>query len=317
MNTTNAITIESFGGPEVLRLQEVPLPEPGPGDVLLRVEIAGVNPAELGMRDGRYPWAQEPRFPLIPGYDIAGVVESIGREVTGLAVGDQVTATTAHSHSQIGSYAERVVLPADQVVPAPGVDAEQRAALPLAGTVALQALRRLGLESGQALLVNGIGGGVGSFIAQLAAGRGITVAGTASVDDHDHVRDLGAIPIDRRGDIAEQLKSHGIGPVDAAFDTVGGPSARTAFTTIRDNGRYATIVPGFWIPGGQFDPERGITPEIVVYSHIRADLAELAALVAAGDLRARIATTLPLADASEAHRLLIKGGLRGKILLRP
>ncbi|MFI1914898.1 NADP-dependent oxidoreductase [Nocardia sp. NPDC020380] len=317
MNTTKAITIESFGGPEVLRLQELPLRTPEPGEVLLRVEAAGVNPAELGMRDGRYPWSEEPRFPLVPGYDIAGVVEAVGREVTGLAPGDTVTATTAHAHTQIGSYAERVVVPADQVVPAPGLTPEQRASLPLAGTVALQALRRLGLERGQILLVNGVGGAVGSFIAQLAVLEGVTVFGTASTDEHDYVRSLGAIPLDRHGNLADQLRTEGFEAVAAAFDTVGGPSARTAFTLVRDNGRYATIVPPFWIPGGQFDPERGILPEIVVYSHVRADLAALVSLVTAGKLRARIADTLPLAEAPEAHRRLIKGGLRGKLLLRP
>ncbi|MBU3067045.1 NADP-dependent oxidoreductase [Nocardia sp. NEAU-G5] len=317
METTKAIVIESFGGPEVLRLQELPLHDPGPGEVLLRIEAAGVNPADLGMRDGRYPWAEPPRFPLVPGYDVAGVVESVGREVIGLAVGDPVTATTAHAHSQIGSYAERVVLPADRVVPAPGLTVEARACLPLAGTVALQALRRLGLNRDQVLLINGVSGAVGCFLAQLAHRAGSIVLGTASTDDHDYLRSLSVDPLDRHRPLVDQLHDRGIDTVDAAFDAVGGPSAGAAFATVRDNGRYATIVPDFWIPGGQFTPARGITPEVVVYSPIRADLAELVDLVSAGALHARIADTLPLAAAPEAHSRLMKGGLRGKLLLRP
>ncbi|MCM6773437.1 NADP-dependent oxidoreductase [Nocardia sp. CDC159] len=308
--TTKAITIETFGGPEVLRLRQVPLSAPKPGEVLLLVEATGVNPADLGMRDGRYPWARPPRLPLVPGYDIAGAVEAVGSGVTALAPGDRVTATTAHAHTQIGSYRERVVLPADQVVLAADLDVETRATLPLAGTVALQALRRLGLRAGQRLLVHGAAGAVGAFAARLAVHRGITVHGTASRADHDYLRSIGVRPLDR--DLVPARDGY-----DAAFDTVDGPSARSAFAAVRDDGRYVTIVPEFWIPGGQFEPERGIAPELVVYSHDHADLSEVVRLATAGVLRARIADVLPIADAAEAHRRLLAGRVRGKLVLRP
>jgi NADPH2:quinone reductase len=241
-----------------------------------------VNPADLGMVAGRYRWHDPVRFPLVPGYDVAGVDDATGRPVV---------AFTMHKSTQRGGYAQFVALPADLVVPLPGsVAAVEAASLPLAGLTAVQTLDAIG-EVGS-LLVDGPRGAVGSLVVQLAAARGITV-----------------VPPDDPG------------PVDAAVDVVGGAVARAAFDRVRDHGRYATVVPEFWVPGGPFDAERGITPHVVSVRYDRGQLAELAGQLAAGTLTTRIGAVLPLADAGEAHRIVGRAtGARrvaGKVVLVP
>jgi NADPH2:quinone reductase len=270
-----AAGVEAFGGP--LRELEVPRPVPGPGEVLVRVRAAAVNPADAGMVAGRYRWADPVRFPLIPGYDVAGEVG-----------GAPVVAFTLHKTTQRGGYAPFVALPADLVVPLPAAaDPVEAAALPLAGLTARQALDALGPDVGT-LLVNGHGA-VGSFAAALAAERGLTV-------------------------VAD-------GQADAALDTVGGARARAAFDLVRAGGRYVTVVPGFWVPGGPFAPERGIEPQVVSVRYDRGQLLDLVRRFAAGTLRPAIGRVLPLSEAAEAHRILTRapGAPRvgGKLILTP
>jgi NADPH2:quinone reductase len=275
-----AVGVEAFGRP--LRPLRLPVPVPGPSEVLVRVAAAAVNPADLGMVAGRYRWHDPVRFPLVPGYDVAGVDEETGRPVV---------AFTMHKSTQRGGYAQFVSLPADLVVPLPdSLAAVDAASLPLAGMTAVQALDAIG-EVGT-LMVDGPRGSVGSLVVQLAAARGITV-----------------------------VRADDPGPVDAAVDVVGGAVARAAFDRVRDHGRYATVVPEFWVPGGPFTPERGITPHVVSVRYDRAQLAELVGRLAAGTLTTRIGAVLPLAEAGEAHRIVgrVEGAPRvsGKVVLAP
>ena len=275
-----AVGVEAFDRP--LRPLHLPTPVPAPGEVLVQVAAAAVNPADLGMVAGRYRWNDPVRFPLVPGYDVAGIDVASGRPVV---------AFTRHQSTQRGGYAQFVALPGDLVVPLPeSVAAVDAAALPLAGLTAVQALDALGEID--TLLVNGPRGAVGGLVVQLAAARGITVVP----------------PDDPR-------------PVDAAVDVVGGAVAREAFARVRDHGRYATVVPEFWVPGGPFTAERGITPQVVSVRYDRGRLVELVGRLASGSLTTRIGAVLPLAEASEAHRIVGRAGgaprVTGKVVLTP
>ncbi|WP_426512235.1 zinc-binding dehydrogenase [Dactylosporangium sp. McL0621] len=266
----HAAGVEAFGDP--LRELELPRPVAKDGEVLVRVRAAAVNPADAGMVAGRYRWAEPVRFPLVPGYDVAG---------EDAATGAPVVAFTLHKATQRGGYAQFVALPADLVVPLPdGADPVAAAALPLAGLTAWQALDALG-DGVRTLHVNGRGA-VGAFAKALAPGRGLEV-----VDD---------------------------GPVDAAVDVVGGERARQAFARVRDGGRYVTVVPEFWVPGGPFAAERGIGPRVVSARYDRTQLLGVVERFAAGTLRPAIGDVLPLAEAAEAHRRLSRG-VRGKLVL--
>lgn len=287
MTVMNAMAVHEFGPAENLVPTKLEVRDPAAGEVLIRVRAAAVNPADIGMRDGRYVWSEPVRMPVVPGYDIAGVVEA-GTEA--FPAGTAVIGYTAHSKTQVGAYAEFATLPENLVAPAPaGLEWAQAAALPLAGLTAQTALHRLGLQPGQTLLVNRPGGAVGGFAAQLAAARGVEVV---------------------TGDVGERT-------VDAALDVAGGDLALAAFARVRDGGRYATVVPEFWIPGGQFTPARGIDPVTVFVDPEVGDLAELSRLAAAGVLTPRVADTLPLASAAQAHRRMERGGAVGKLVLMP
>ncbi|MFD0579654.1 zinc-binding dehydrogenase [Dactylosporangium darangshiense] len=278
--TMRAAGVEAFGEP--LRELSVPVPAPRPGEVLIRVGAAAVNPADLGMVAGRYRWADPVRFPLIPGYDVAGWRADTGEPVVGF---------TLHKATQRGGYAPFVSLPEDLVVPLPATaDITEAAALPLAGLTALQSLDALGPDV-RTLLVNGPRGAVGGFAARLAAARGLTVVS----DDSS--------------------------PVDAALDVIGGAAAQAAFDRVRDGGRYVTVVPEFWVPGGPFTAARGIDPQVISVGYDRASLLALVRHHAEGTLRPRIGTVLPLSAAAEAHRIAARapGAARisGKVVLAP
>lgn len=277
------MAVYRFGPAENLRQITLPTPEPAPGEVLIQIAAAAVNPADIGMRDGRYRWREPVRFPLVPGYDVAGTVAV---SAPGWPLGTPVIAVTAHSRTQAGSYAEFVSLPAEYLAPAPaGLDPAHAASLPLAGLTALRALAELDLAAGQTLLVNGPHGAVGGFAVQLATRAGIEVRPA--------------------------------GPVDAALDVVGGTAATAAFAAVRDGGRYATVVPEFWVPGGPFAPARGISPVLVLVEPDGLRLAEISKLAEVGDLRTRVAQRLPLSSAPQAHARLTAGRLRGKLVLIP
>lgn len=258
---------------------------------------AAVNPADLGMLAGNYRWYDELRLPLVPGYDVAGVVEG-----GDWAAGAAVIASTGHSRTQVGGYAEFVTLPAAQVAAAPAnLDWTEAATLPLAGLTAYQALDLLDLAPGSTLLVNGPRGAVGRFATELAVARGITVL----------TPDTGEAPA------ADSAGRPASGSADAALDVVGGPRARAAFAAVRDGGRYVTTVPEFWVPGGQFTADRGIEPRIVRAEPDGRMLDRLARAAEAGQLTATVAKTLALTEAADALDLLQAGGVRGKLVLVP
>ncbi|MFI5690315.1 NADP-dependent oxidoreductase [Kribbella sp. NPDC051586] len=290
MTTMRAMATDRVGPGATLRPHTLAVKEPADGEVLIKVLAAAVNPADLGMVAGQYRWYDELRLPLVPGYDVAGVVEA-GDWPRGAAV----IASTGHSRSQAGGYAEYVTLPASYVAAAPeNLDWAEAATIPLAGLTAHQALELLDLKPGQSLLVNGPRGAIGRFAVELARAGGITV-------------------IEAGRDSAPVAEAS----VDAALDVVGGPRARQAFAAVRDAGVYVTTVPEFWVPGGQFTAERGIEPQIVRAEPDGTRLAALVRAAEAGELTTSVAKTLPLTDAQQALDLLATGGAGGKLVLIP
>ncbi len=304
-----------FGGPEVLRMVELPDPEAGPGEVRIRVRAAAVNPTDTVLRSGgRADRLKDVVPPHVPGMDAAGVLEQIGEDVvTDLRVGDRVMAIVLPLGPR-GAYAERVVVPADSVVRAPAAATDAEAAtLPMNGLTARAALDELALAPGDTLAVTGAAGAVGGYVIQLGKAAGLVVVADASPDDQPLVRALGADTIVRRGDdFAAQVRAVAPGGVDGLVDAA--LLDELAVGAVRDSGRIATLR-GYEGPGSQ---RRGITfLPIYVRTHARErdNLDRLRAHAEGGTLALRVARTLPAERAAEAHRLLEAGGIRGRLVL--
>ncbi|MFF6789383.1 alcohol dehydrogenase catalytic domain-containing protein [Streptomyces filamentosus] len=310
-----ALVFDSFGGPEVLRIAEVPVPAAGPGQVRVRVEAATVHPVDLATRSGALAaagvMAGGARTGL--GWDVAGVVEETGPGVTSVRPGDRVIGMNDRLDVPLGTQAEQVVLDAHAVVPAPaGLAPAAAATLPLAGLTALQALDALALPGGETLLVTGAAGAVGGYAVQLAAARGLRVVATARAADEPLVRELGAAHVvpsgpGRLGGAVRALVPGGVaGALDAAV------LGAAALDAVRTGGAFAALV-----AGGAPYPLRGIRVAQVWVRAEPAGLTRLAHLAETGVLTPRVADALPLADAAKAHHRLSEGGLRGRLVLLP
>lgn len=297
----------AFGGPDVLRLATRSCPEPGPGEVLVEIAAATVNPTDLAARAGgharRMP-ALEPPFVL--GWDLAGVVREIGPDVDGYAVGDRVVGMVpwARIDGRVGAYAQAAVVSSEWLAPLlNGLDDATAATIPLNTLTAFQALELIEAAEGSTVLITGASGAVGGFATQLAVQRGLRVIAIASHGDEKWVASLGperVVP--RCTDIAT------IDGVDALIDAVpvGAPVAQA----VRDGG-----VAVFTRRVGEVANGRSIRVETPLVQSDAKALAELTHQVASGELRTRVAVTLDLQDAPEAHRLADRGGLRGKVVL--
>lgn len=308
-----AVVVSQFGGPEQLRLGEAPDPVAGPGQVRVAVHAAGVNPVDAGNRaDGS--WAGL-RAPCILGYDIAGVIDSVGPGVSGLAPGDRVMAMT-HFPDGAGGYAELAVIDAGLTAAIPRtVSFADAAATPLAAGTAQVVLSRLGLSAGGQLLVLGGSGGVGLFLLQLAAAAGIVTFAVGRRDRHDQMARLGAAGcIDYTSeDVAHRAVALAGGPVDAVAGLVGGALTATVLAALRPGGQIASIA----TPELDLDPllDANITFHGVLIQDDGERTRALARLLAGGALRPVISHVLPLAAADQAHRILDGGHAGGKIVL--
>ncbi|MGN6243551.1 MAG: NADP-dependent oxidoreductase [Motilibacteraceae bacterium] len=303
-----AIAIDEYGSPDVMRPRELPDPKLGPDAVLVRVRAAGVNPVDAYIRAGYLDGAFPTHFPLIPGWDVAGVVEQVGPSVTELSVGDEVFGYVRKDHVQNGTYAELVAAPIRTVARKPAsLSMPEAAGVPLAGLTALQALRRVGVGSGDTVLVHAASGGVGSFAVQIAVAMGARAIGTASEGNHDYLRELGAEPVAYGDGLVERVREIAGGTVDAAVDFAGADAIAASVELVADPARIASVVDAQSVlaAGGGY----------VFVRPDRDDLAELARLADDGKLSVHLSTTLPLAQAPEAHRLIESKHSRGKIVL--
>jgi NADPH:quinone reductase len=300
------VEVTRLGGPEMLGVAERPEPQPGPGQVVVRVGAANVNPTDLGARRGAGRVAP-PDPPFVLGWDVAGEVSAVG-EGSDLEIGDRVVGMVQwyEAGGSVGAYAESVAFDSDWLVPLPdSLDYEIACTIPLNALTARQGLELLDAPDGCDLLVTGASGAVGSFTVQLANAAGHRVIAEAGRDDEDWPRELGADEVlPRDADLSS------IEPVPAVFDAV--PLGEAALAALEDGGAVVTTrsVP-------EADPARRIRQESFLVHHDREALRELVDAVAAGELRTRIDRTLPLAEAAEAHRLVEAGGLHGKVVLVP
>lgn len=306
-----AIAFTQFGDADVMSWQELPDPLLGPDQVLVEVRAAGVNPVDFKIRAGYLQGLLPHHLPLIPGWDVAGVVRAVGIGVQDWKPGDEVLAYARKDHVQLGTYAELVALPDRMIARKPStVDFVTAAALPLAGLTALQSLKAVGTGPGDVVLVHAAAGGVGHLQVQIARELGAArVLGTASPRNHDFVRSLGAEPVaygDALVDTVAELIG-GDGKVDVVTDNVGGLAFDQSLQLVRDRARMTSIVDG---PRAL---EQGV---INTWARPNAEQTQwLVDLVAAGSLRVEVQQTFPLQEAVKAHKLLEGGHVRGKVVL--
>lgn len=315
-----AIGIGEYGGPEVLQPMAVPQPEPGAGQLLVKVHACGVNPVDFKIRQGLFPI--EAPFPRVLGFDISGIVEAVGEGVADFVVGDEVFYSPELSGP--GGYAEYHVADVALVTFKPeGISHAEAASLPLAGMTAWQALfERGGLAQGETVLVHGGAGGVGSLAVQLASWAGCEVIATAGPQNHDFLEDLGAdVIIDYRGHdfveaVMDATKGRG---ADVILDTVGGEVFAKSFLALAPRGSVVSIVPEAMagldmkalIPGFF----RNAEAHMLFMERRRDTLDALARLVERGFVDPVVETILPLERVADAHRRLETGHGRGKIIL--
>jgi NADPH:quinone reductase-like Zn-dependent oxidoreductase len=308
-----AVGVTEFGGPEALRVLELPEEHAGPGQVRLRVTAAAVNPTDTHLVLGSYAERDpEGQPPWVPGMDAAGVLDEIGEGVdTDLAVGDPVMAIVV-PHRAHGAYRESLVLPANSVVRAPRNASDVEAAtLPMNGLTARLAVDALALRPGQVLAVTGAAGAFGGYVVQLAKADGLTVVADASEADEPLVRDLGADVVVRRGaDVAQRIRERFPDGVDGLAD--GAVQDELVLPAVRDGGRVATV------RGYRGTGERGVEVIPVRVRRVAEDRAALDRLrqqAEDGVVTLRVARAFPAEQAAEAHRLLAKGGVRGRLVL--
>lgn len=301
-----AITYDRYGTADQLRLTDRPIPKVGPGEVRIRVTRAAVNPVDWKLMSGGLDALMDADFPVIPGWDVAGVVDAIGPDTPEFTEGDRVAAYARKQVVSAGTFAEYVTVRADDVAAVPeSVTDDVAAALPLAGLTALRVLETLAVTKGDTLLVHAASGGVGYVAAQLAVAAGATVIGTASPANHDKLSALGATPVAHGDGLAERLAEVAPDGVDAIADLVGGV-LDVSLDALREGGRLASIAdPTVEEHGGRWvwvrpDGER---------------LAQLLTEVAADRLSVEIDRTFPLEQVAEAFEASQQGAARGKLVI--
>ncbi|MEH0470337.1 NADP-dependent oxidoreductase [Streptomyces hayashii] len=306
-----AVTITSFGGPDALTVADLPVPEPGDGEVRVRVLAAAVHPLDVVARSGFLG----PMLPAGPRYvlgaDVVGTVDAVAPDVRGFSVGQRVVGMSNWPDTKRGTQSEYVVLPADVLALAPAAsDPAAAATLPLNALTALQGIDLLALPAGSTLAVTGAAGGVGGFALELARLRGLKTVGIAGPKDESFVTERGATFVARSEDVAAAVRSVVPDGVDGLLDAaaIGAP----ALGAVRDDGAYTGVTPPFPPPG-----ERGVRTAVVFARGIGEQLAELVALVDKGELTLRTPRTFSFERAGEAHGALAEGGTRGGVVLTP
>ncbi len=310
-----ALLVHAPGDADALQVGELPAPRARPGHMVVRVEAAGVNPVDAANRADP-TWAGID-VPYVVGYEFAGVVEGLGEGASSLAAGDPVWGMLPVRGTRWGAYAEYVEVREDWVARCPpGLDPVEAAAIPLAGSTALQLLDRLGLRAGDSLLVHGAAGGVGSLLVQLARMAGIRVAGSASGARHELLLGLGVdVVLDREEDDVVAVATRRLGgQVDAVADLVGQGLLARSLPAVKDGGRVASIVE----LTGDFEEavDRNITLHGVLVRPSWETLGRLAAAVDGGSLRPVVDGVVELDTIAAAHRRVESGHGQGKVVLR-
>ena len=309
-----AVVQDEFGGPDVLRVAEVPAPEPAPTEILVEVAFVGVNPVDgkVRRRQSVAPWMGE--FPIILGWDIVGVVRSTGLGVTRFSVGDRVYGMPRFPRAARG-YAQLATAPSRQMCLVPdGLDAARAAAVPLPATTAWQVVADIaGVSAGERVLVIGASGAVGRFAVQLARHRGAEVIAVASARRH---RELDALGVGRVHDSGSDAWQREVCGVDVAIDLVGGETASLAVGSVRRGGLVVSLPSNN--QGTLYDTasRAGVRAVSMIVEPDRVALERVSALIAKGIVRVASPTVFPLSDVQDVHRLLDEGAPRGKMVLK-
>ncbi|MDF2682352.1 MAG: NADPH-quinone reductase [Brevibacillus sp.] len=330
-DTMKAIRLHEFGGPEVLRYEEAPIPELKPGEVLVRVHAVGINPPDWYLREGYKDlppeWRPPVPFPVILGSDVSGVVEAVATDVQGFSVGDEVYGMVRFpSFGESAAYAEYVAAPASDLAIKPaGIDHVHAAGAPMAGLTAWQFLIELGHNepnplqpemhrpvplNGKTVLVNGAAGGVGHFAVQLAKWKGAHVIAVASGTHESFLRGLGA---DEFIDYTKSPPEDVAHDVDLVLDTLGGPTTGRFLRTLKRGGALFPVFLGF--SDAEEAAKLGVTVSMTQVRSNGPQLAELGRLLDAGTVRVAIDSTFPLSEARKAHERAAGGHIQGKIVL--
>jgi NADPH:quinone reductase-like Zn-dependent oxidoreductase len=305
---SRAVQFDEYGGVDVLHVVDVEPPRPGPGQLLVRVKAAGINPGEAKIREGMMHARFPATFPSGEGSDLAGVVEEVGEGVTGFSVGDEVLGFT-HNRA---SHAELVVVEAANVTrKPPNVPWEVAGALYVVGVTAYAAVRAVDLSPGDTVVVAGAAGGVGSVVVQLARRAGAKVIGLASEPNHQWLRDHGVIPVTYGEGVAERIREAANGVPDAFIDTVGGGYVELALQLGVPPERVETIID---FAAAQ---KYGTQMKGSMDASNAQVLAELAEMIDKGELEIPIAGVYPLDEVQEAFRQVEGGHTHGKVVLVP
>jgi NADPH:quinone reductase-like Zn-dependent oxidoreductase len=300
-----AVRFDKYGGLDVLRVADVPVPEPAQGEVLVKVKAASINPGEAKIREGLLHTRWPATFPSGEGTDFAGIVTKVGSEVKGITAGDEVLGFT----DRRASHAEYMIAEAQNLTPKPPkLSWEIAGSLPVAGSTAYAAVRAVSLKPGDTVAVSGAAGGVGSIAVQLAKRTGAEVIGIAGSGNQDWLAAHGIKPVVYGDGLAGRLRE---ARIDAFIDTFGGGYVKLATELGVAAARINTIID---FAAAQ---EYGVKSEGSAAAMNTAVLAELAGLAASGDLEVPIAATFPLDDVRAAYEQLEQGHTRGKIVLVP
>lgn len=307
-----AVRIHSYGEPEMLVYEEVPRPEPGPGEVLLLVHAAGVNPLDCKVREGRMKARLNYQLPLILGMDVSGIVTAVGSGVTNFQVGQEVYGIA--EVSRCGSYAEYALALEDKLAGKPKtLNYIEATSVPVVAMTAWQALFDVAeLSAGQTVLVHGASGNVGSFAVQFAKWKGARVIGTASAQNLEFVCSLGADEvIDYKTTKFEDVVSN----VDIVLDPIGGDTRERSWGVLKPGGILVSLISSS-PPSQDTAKQMGVRAIGLVMKPRTTLLTEMASLLDNGKVKTFVGKVLPLSDARLAHELTQSGGIRGKIVLQ-
>jgi len=308
--TMKAVRIHNYGGPEALQYEDAPHPQPEPGEVLVRVHAAGVNPIDWNVREGHMKDFWPHKFPLILGWDLSGVVEEVGARVSRFKEGDEVYSVPDPTRD--GAYAQYIAVRQSELALKPkSLHHIRAAAVPLAALTAWQALFDVAqLQPGQRVLIHAGSGGVGHYAVQLAKWKGAYVFATASTKNQDLLRELG---VDEPIDYTQQRYEDIARKIDIVLDTLGGETQERSWTVLKRGGVLVSVVQP---PSEHKAKEFGVRAALLRAQPNGAQLAEIAKVIDARKLAPVIDRILPLSEVRRAHELSKSGHTRGKIVLR-